>query len=889
MGPAAVLSVLVTAKGIASTNAQLAGLDGNMRRASGRAGSMGAALKAGAKVGAGAVLALGAALIKLGSEFDDAYDTIRVGTGATGKALDGLKKDFKEVVKGVPTDFKSASTAIADLNTRLGLTGKPLQDRSRQFLELSRITGTDVGTNIKTVTRAFGDWEVATADQGATLDKFFRAAQSSGATVDELAQQVVQFGAPLRQVGFSLDEATAMFAAFEKAGVNTQTMMPGLKFALKTFMAEGRDPAKALKETFEGIQDGTIGSSEALKIFGQRAGADMVEAVKQGRFELGDMTKALRDGSDTIIKAGRDTMDFGEKWQMIKNRVFVALEPLAMRLFDAVGRGMDYLPVAAEYVRVGFEKVKAAFTSTGAQSSVLTGAVETVKGALVSMRDTTQAVVDVALALWARFGATIVSYLEGAAKAMLQIVGGILKMLGGLADFVAGVFTGDWGRAWDGIEKMFAGAWQAMMGIVAAAWNSISSSVKMATTALSALLSGVWSAIRSAASAGWDLIKGAITAPVQAAASLVRNTLGSGGLAGWLSSVWGNIREAASTGWSAVRSVISSAVSAAASAVRNTIGANGLAGWLSQAWGSIREAASQAWDGVRRRIITPVAEAVSSVKGAIGNAKDGLIGWMHDRVDDIKNAAEALAKPFVAAFEKMKNAVKDVLDFVGKVIDRLEDVAGLIGKIKIPKISIPIIGGGRGTGDGVVGPAPPASGVDSFTPIAQRFGLQMTSAYRPGDPGYHGMNRARDYSNGFGPTSQMMAFAKFMVGAYGSRLKELIYSPLGYGIKNGQKVPNSFWGATTVAGHYNHVHVAMADGGHVKRSGWAMVGELGPELVKLPTGSTVYPHGTGPAGGEMVLHADIYIGGEKIDERVDVRIERRDRQTAGAYRAGVLS
>jgi hypothetical protein len=114
-------------------------------------------------------------------------------------------------------------------------------------------------------------------------------------------------------------------------------------------------------------------------------------------------------------------------------------------------------------------------------------------------------------------------------------------------------------------------------------------------------------------------------------------------------------------------------------------------------------------------------------------------------------------------------------------------------KLSAPRFSAP--------GMGSVG------GVDSFTSMASSYGLTVTSGYRPGDPGWHGVNRARDYSNGSGPTPQMMAFARFLVSNFGSNLKELIYTPLGFSIKNGQTVP-----PYARAAHNNHVHVAYALG-----------------------------------------------------------------------------
>ena len=112
---------------------------------------------------------------------------------------------------------------------------------------------------------------------------------------------------------------------------------------------------------------------------------------------------------------------------------------------------------------------------------------------------------------------------------------------------------------------------------------------------------------------------------------------------------------------------------------------------------------------------------------------------------------------------------------------------------------------------GMGGFSPPLGGAQGSLGQAARMasasGLQVTSSFRPGDPGYHGVGRAMDFSNSTGPTPQMMAFAQQMIAQYGSSLTELIYSPLGFSIKNGQKVAPLAYGS-----HFNHVHVAFAHG-----------------------------------------------------------------------------
>ena len=59
-----------------------------------------------------------------------------------------------------------------------------------------------------------------------------------------------------------------------------------------------------------------------------------------------------------------------------------------------------------------------------------------------------------------------------------------------------------------------------------------------------------------------------------------------------------------------------------------------------------------------------------------------------------------------------------------------------------------------------------------------------------------------------GSPDDMLRFAKYAVEHWGGQLEELIHTPLGYGIKNGQQVPLSFWGAATNADHFDHVHLA---------------------------------------------------------------------------------
>ena len=59
-----------------------------------------------------------------------------------------------------------------------------------------------------------------------------------------------------------------------------------------------------------------------------------------------------------------------------------------------------------------------------------------------------------------------------------DVIGGILDALGGVIDFITGVFSGDWGKAWDGICSIFSGIWNAIWGIIKGIINLVISAVE---------------------------------------------------------------------------------------------------------------------------------------------------------------------------------------------------------------------------------------------------------------------------------------------------------------------------------------------------------------------------------------------------------------------------
>lgn len=311
-----------------------------------KAGGLGPIIQKSAMVGGAALVGLGALAVKSGMDIQSSVNTIKVGTGATGEALEGLVDDWKAVSRSVPGNIKDVAGALADLNTRLNLSGEPLQHMTKQFVDLSRITKTDLSGNIETITRTFGDWGVATENQSEALDKLFSVSQKTGPPVKKIGELMVMYGAPLRQMGFSFDEAAAMMGKFEKEGVNTQLVMGSLRIGLVNMAKAGEDPTEAFGRIVDEIKNMSSTADanlRAIELFGSRAGPDMAAAIREGRFEIEELAASLGDSQGAIARTSEDTMTFGDKLSRLKNSIIIAAEPLLTKLIGGLEKLADWI------------------------------------------------------------------------------------------------------------------------------------------------------------------------------------------------------------------------------------------------------------------------------------------------------------------------------------------------------------------------------------------------------------------------------------------------------------------------------------------------------------------------------------------------------------------
>jgi TP901 family phage tail tape measure protein len=593
--------------------------------------------------GAGAV---GVGLYQIGSSFDEAFDAIRTGTGATGPALEALQNDMKAVASAVPASFADAGAAVTGFNQKLGLTGEPLQLLSEQALELSRITGTELAGNVQSITSVMQNFGVSTGEQSGKLDLLFRASQKSGISVADLSSQMSGAGVVLRQVGLDFDQSAAFLATLGKAGIDASDVMPALSKTLATAAKSGKDATAVFNDTFNAIKNAPTdvdAAGVALDVFGAKAGPKFAAMIREGKLSYQDMLTSLQGGSETILGAGADTQDFGEKLTLLKNRVFVALEPIATKVFNAIGDAMDRVGPKVEQLTNWMMEHKTVMTIVaGVLGGVMLVALAMYTAGMIAAASATiaagapfiaigiaiAAVVAAIVYLWTNWDQVWNWIMEHKAiAAIIAILGGPI-----LVPIFALVAVGkwlwaNWKTIWEGIQTVVAVVWSVLQTI----WGALITAIGAIWNAMQFLwdiAQNVWSGIVTAIEFAWSVIQ-TIWGAIQTAISI---------LVAYYQFLWNVVQ----TVW------------------------NAITGAIGAAWGFI--------SGVFEKIKSGIA----TVWGFFQTAKD-IIGSV------FSNIADAISGPFRTAFNFISDAWNNT---VGKLSWSVPGWVPVIGgnTISAPKL-----------------------------------------------------------------------------------------------------------------------------------------------------------------------------------------------------------
>lgn len=291
----------------------------------------------GIKAAVGALKDLANAAGEAWKEFDNGRDTVIKLTGATGEAAQSLTESYSTVSKNVLADSESIGNAIGEVNTRFGLQGEELESLSEKYLKFSEITGSDVIGTIDETQKALAAFGKDADDAAGFLDALAKTSQETGVSTSTLTSGLISNATAFEEMGLSIEQSVAFMGQLETSGANSETVLNGMRKALKNSAKDGTDLDTALislQKQIDGSKNSTDGLNAAYELFG-KSGDQIYGAIKNGTLSFEDLTKASKDSAGAVEDTYNATLDSVDKLALtIQNLKTTAAEAIDSFLTD---------------------------------------------------------------------------------------------------------------------------------------------------------------------------------------------------------------------------------------------------------------------------------------------------------------------------------------------------------------------------------------------------------------------------------------------------------------------------------------------------------------------------------------------------------------------------
>jgi phage-related minor tail protein len=393
--------------------------------------SVGMALTAGITV---PLVALGAAALKASADVNGALRQIQRETGLTGEGLDNAKQQFKDLFSTVPASAGEVATALSRVIQQLDVSSTAAEGLAKQFLNLSRMTGTDLTTNIDGVTQSFNAWSLSAADMKTDLDALYTISQNTGQGVSDISDITARAAGPAQAMGLSYQETAILVAQLGQAGVPTKQIVSSLNAVIKDATKDNVSAGVEWQNLINKFKDPSYkATADDMAILGNNT-TNFAAAARRGDLDYGPLLQKIKDSPNAINDMANKTTTLSEALQLMRNRLELALTPLGTAIGTAARGAVDSMDPLMKIV----ESLGVAFSALPApvqQAIVIFGALASAVGpALISFGSFASAMTQMGAILLG----PIIAGLSGAAPLFIALAVGIAAVVAIVGPLVAG-------------------------------------------------------------------------------------------------------------------------------------------------------------------------------------------------------------------------------------------------------------------------------------------------------------------------------------------------------------------------------------------------------------------------------------------------------------------
>lgn len=395
-----------------------------------------------------AVAGIGAAAIKVGSEFESAMSNVAAISGATGDELEALTSKAKEM--GAKTKFSAKESADAfSYMAMAGWKTADMLDGIEGIMNLAAASGEDLAATSDIVTDALTAFGMSASESGHFAD-ILAAASSNANTNVGMMGETFKYVAPVAgALGYSAEDCATAIGLMANSGIKASQAGTSLRSIFSRMTKPTDDVAAAMKElgismtnsdgsmkslneVMKDLRKGFSKLSEAEKaqmastIGGQEAMSGLLAIVNASDEDFEKLQESIY-GCDGAAAQMAETMQDNLSGQITILKS--GLEGLGIELYESVQEPMKDVVKEAQIM---VQELTEAFTDGGLDGAV-TKAGEIMADIVTEVANAAPKLIDTALSLCQSFIDSIVENKEAVAQAGVTLVTSLVSAIIGFA------------------------------------------------------------------------------------------------------------------------------------------------------------------------------------------------------------------------------------------------------------------------------------------------------------------------------------------------------------------------------------------------------------------------------------------------------------------------
>lgn len=435
------------------------------------------------------------------------------------KVVDGLKDSSGKAT----AEYAKMSQGILDLSKKLPMTAEDISTivasagqagiARKDLLQFAE-DATKMGIAFDVTAEQAGDWmaQWRTAlklNQGEVVtlaDQINYLGNTSSEKASKLANIVSRVGSLGQIAGLSGGQVAALGAA--TTGIEPEVAATGLKKLMTTMTAgasatakqkkvldslgiSATDLAKRMQTDAQGAIMDLLGAINKLPKAEQTAaiknyfGSESLSTIAVLSNNLGNLKSQFDKVGDSSNYAGSMQGEYEARAATTENSIQLMKNSLNALKIQV---GTHMLPIVGKAAKIGASAIngiakglKIAEPYASKFFGAIGKAVKPLGKGFAELVKKAAPILKVFGKIAKVLGGTVLQRIAGVASATVGTISGLIssamKILGGICDFVTGVFTGNWSKAWEGVRSIFAGIWGKFTAIVKAPINTIISLV----------------------------------------------------------------------------------------------------------------------------------------------------------------------------------------------------------------------------------------------------------------------------------------------------------------------------------------------------------------------------------------------------------------------------